>query len=240
MADQITLQVKPRSKTGKAAAKLRAEGVIPGILYGQGKEATPVEADEKEVLKTFQEAGSNRLVDAQIAEGDTKTVLFHDVQINPVTQRMQHFDLFTVKMDETIRTEVPIHFTGEATAEHVHSAIIVKNLEEIEVEALPRDLPEFLEVDLTPIDEIGKSIHVRDITVPPGVELLVDADEMIVKADPPRSEEEIEALDEEIAEDAEAAVEAEKGEAAEEGEEGEASKEGEPETKAEGGEEKSE
>lgn len=217
----ITLHSKERRLRGKKLRLGRAQGVVPGVVYGQGKTTAVIEVDAKELDKIYHEAGTSRLIELKVDDKAPVNVLFHDVQVSPLSQKINHFDLYTVKMDEKIKTEVPIHFTGEAPAVHSLNAILVKNLEEIEIETLPGNLPEKFEVDLGSLEEIGQSISVSDLQMPEGVTLLTDTDEMIVKTDPPRSEEELEELDEAVEEGAEAEVASEHGgDESEEGAEG--------------------
>ncbi len=240
MQDQkILLNVKPREDTGKAVADIRNQGLVPGVIYGQGKDAKVVAADASELNDTFMQAGTNRLIEVSL-DGSKKPLntLFVDIQHHPVSGDILHFDLYTVKMDEAIETEVPIHFEGTSPATYNLGGILVTNMEEIEVKALPDKLPKSFEIDLEGLEDINDAIHVSDLEVPEGVEILDDPEELIVKIDPPRSEEELEELDEAIDEDAEKAVASEHG-AEEEGEEGdsegdEASEDGDSE---DGGEE---
>lgn len=222
--ETVTLASTPRTLTGKKLSTLRADGMVPGVVYGQGKDAVSIQVNAKELGSVYQQAGTSRLVELKLNDKPVN-VLFHDVQVNPLTQQIDHFDLYTVKMDEKIKTEIPLHFTGEAPAVHELNAILVKNLEEIEVETLPGNLPENFEVSLDGLKEIGQSITVADLTVPEGVTVLVEPEEMIVKTDPPRSEEELEELNEEVEEGAEAEVESEHGGETAEGEEAEGGEE---------------
>lgn len=207
----VTLNSKERKLRGKKLSSLRNVGLVPGIVYGQGKTTAAIEVNAKELDKIYHEAGTSRLVELKIDEKSPVNVLFHDVQVSPLSQQITHFDLYTVKMDEKIKTEVPLHFIGEAPAVHSLNAILVKNLEEIEIETLPGNLPEKIEVNLDTLIEIGQSIAVGDLKMPEGVTLLTDTEEMIVKTDPPRSEEELEELDEAVEEGAEAEVASEHG-----------------------------
>ncbi|MEX0749113.1 MAG: 50S ribosomal protein L25 [Candidatus Saccharimonadales bacterium] len=208
----VVLQAKLRQATGKAVAGLRREGLIPGVVYGQGGDAQVIAAYGVELSKVYNRAGTNRLIQLKIDDKKTAlNTLFVDVQHDPVSGALMHFDLYTVKMDEEIETEIPIHFEGTAPATYNHDGILVQNLESIEVKALPNKLPESFTVDLEQLEEINAAVHVSDITIPEGVELLSDPEELIVKIDPPRSEEELEELDEAIAADAEEQVASEHG-----------------------------
>jgi large subunit ribosomal protein L25 len=132
----------------------------------------------------------------KLGEGAAKNVLFHDVQSDGRTGQLIHADLYVVKMDEAIKTEIPLHYTGESTAVYQQEGTLLKNLETIEVEALPGNLPESIEVDISVLDDFEKSIHVSDLKIPQDVTLLSDPEELVAKVEPPRSEEELAELDE--------------------------------------------
>jgi large subunit ribosomal protein L25 len=201
---EIKFSVDKRDAQGKGLVALRTQGLVPGIVYGQGKEAIMVAASERVLDKVYHTAGTSKLVQLEIEGGEAKTVLFHEVQYHPVIRRIVHFDLFNVRMDQKIRTEVPIHLEGEAPAIHNLGAVLLQTLDSIEVEALPKDLPENLTLNIDSLDDIGKSLHVRDIKVPEGVELYdIDPEEMIVKIEAPQ-----ETTAEEIAEEDAATAEA--------------------------------
>lgn len=208
---KVVLKTSKRTASGKKIHKLRQDGFIPGIVYGQGNDPVLVQVDEKVLGNAYQQAGTSKLVELEIDQEKPKNVLFHEVQLDPLTQRLLHFDLYTVRMDEKIKTEVPLYFTEEAPVVHEEGAVLLKNLEAVEVEALPANLPENIEVNLAVIQEIGQAIHIKDLNVPEGVTILGDPEELIVKADPPRSEEELAELEEELEEGVESEVESEKG-----------------------------
>lgn len=214
----ISLQAKSRDTGKKTNKELRENGLVPGVVYGQGKEAMPVAVPVKELEGAYMTAGSNRLVGLEVDDGKPVNTLFVDTQQDPVTGSFLHFDLYKVRMDEKIEAEIPIHFENDAPATYNLDGVLVKNLETIEVSALPDKLPESFTVDLVNLEEINAAVHVSDLDIPEGVELITDEEELVVKIDPPRSEEELEELDEAIDEDAESAVESEHG-AEEEGDE---------------------
>lgn len=219
-----TLQAQTRQEKKKALKTLRDQGLVPGIVYGQGEEAHMVSVPARDLERVYMSAGSNRLVEVKIDDAQAVNTLFVEVQTDPLTGDMQHFDLYKVKMDEEIETEIPIQLDGEAPATYNLDGVLVQNLETIEVSALPNKLPESFHVDLESLEEINAAVHVSDLDIPEGVEVLTEEEELIVKIDPPRSEEELEELDEDIDEDAESAVASEHGEEEEEeGEEGESS-----------------
>lgn len=213
----VTLQAKTRQPGKKAVQSLRQSGMVPGIVYGQGDEAQPITVPAKEAEEAFLTAGANRLVGLTIDDKKPVNTLFVDVQHEPLSGELRHFDLYKVRMDEEIEAEVPIHFENDAPATYEQDGVLVKNMETVEVRALPDKLPESFTVNLETLTEINDTVHVSDLDVPEGVAVLGEEDELVVKVDPPRSEEELEELDEAIEEDAEEQVSSEHG--AEEGEE---------------------
>lgn len=197
----IKLKVIKREISGKAVKSLRQNGTVPGVVYGQGKDATAIQLDDRTLEKAYHEAGTSRLIELEIeGEKEPRNVLFHEVQHDPVSHKILHFDLYSVRMDEKIRTEVPLYFEGEAPAVHTYGALLLKTLENVEIEALPKDLPEHIVVDLSGLAELDQSIHVKDLPVPSGVEILADAEEMVAKIEAAREEEEEEELPPEGAE----------------------------------------
>ena len=216
---EVVLEAKLREVTGKAVSSLRNKGSVPGVVYGQGSEAKIIAVDVAELEKVYAEAGGNRLIQLKIDESKKAlNTLFIDVQRDPVSGTPLHFDLYTVKMDEEIETEIPIHYEGTAPATYNHDGVLVKSLDTIEVRALPNKLPESFVVDLEQLEEINDALHVSDLSTPEDVEILTELDDLMVKIDPPRSEEELEELEEEIDEDAEGQVASDHGSDEEEGE----------------------
>jgi len=168
------LSAEPRSATGKGAnRKLRVAGRIPAVIYGKGRDALSVALDPKalETLLHKSGAGLNTLIDLSVS-GRTDTVLVKELQRHPVYGSYVHVDFFQVDLTQTITVSVPIHFTGKARGVEF-GGILDHPLREIEVECLPRAIPEFVEVDVSGL-EIGQSIHVRDLRLPDGVEVKTD------------------------------------------------------------------
>ena len=202
-SDKIVLQLATRTVTGKSARKLRADGQTPAVVYGHGDEAEVVTADSRELNKAYASAGGNKIIGLKIDDARQKNALIHQVQSDVRTGHLIHADFYLVRMDEKIKTEVPLHFTGESTAVYQQEGTLLRALETVEIEALPADLPENFEVDISVLDDFEKSITVADLKVPAGVEVLTPAEELVVRVEPPRSEEELEELDAPIDEAAE-------------------------------------
>lgn len=186
----MELNTLSRDILGKANKGLRNDGKIPAEFYGHGMQNQTVVVDRKEFQKVYKEAGENTVI-TLVLEGKKQPCLVHDVQHHPVSGEIIHVDFYGVRMDEKLRTMVPIEFTGEAPAVKEKGAVINKAVAEIEVEALPNDLPHKLTVDLSGLIELNQSIYVKDIAVPKNVKVLIDPETAVVTATEPAPEEEI-------------------------------------------------
>jgi large subunit ribosomal protein L25 len=198
--DKIVISAISRDSLGKKNVELRKNGSIPAVVYGNNKENLNVSLDAKEFNKAFMIAGHSAIVELKVGDSDGENVLIQDISIDPIRNEIEHADFYRVNMNKTIRTEVPLHFIGESPAVFQQEGSLFKNIEEVEVETLPANLPPHIEIDISGLDDFSKSIHISDIQAPEGVEILEDAEQLICKVDPPRSEEEMAALDEEIGE----------------------------------------
>ncbi len=165
-----TLICEKRDKTGKQAAKqLRRKGMVPGIYYTRGEESMPVAVDEK-ALRAVLQSDAN-IVDAQI-NGKVVKCVIREVQFDPLRDVPVHVDLLGVRMDQKVSIMVPVRLVGVPQGVKLGGGILQQVLREIEVEALPGDLPEHVEVDVSKLD-IGESVHVRDIALARG-QILTD------------------------------------------------------------------
>lgn len=206
---QLTASV--RKPMGKRSRRLVREGKLPAILYGHNTEPTPIVLDRLEFQKVFVKSGRTHLVDLAI-DGRTEKVLVREIQTHPRRIGPIHVDFYQVNLQEKIQVEVPVRLVGESAAVKRGDADIMQPLHAIRVECLPSDIPEAFEVDITPLEEIEQELRVSELTIPRGVTVLDDPEDLVVKIVHKRElkvEEEIPA--------AEAAVPAE-GEAAAEGE----------------------
>lgn len=194
--ERMDLQAKTREKFGKAVRALRREGAIPAELYGRGLTNLHLVVPTKEFKKVYKEAGTNTVVnlvvDADLPAGrqGSHSALIHDVTRDYVTDDIEHVDFYQVRMDEKIKAKIPLEFMGEAPAVKEKAAILNKAMVEIEVEALPANLPHRISVDLSSLDDFNKSVYVKDLRVPKGVKILVDEGTVVVTATPPLKEEE--------------------------------------------------
>ncbi len=186
--------VKTREKVGKGLNVLRRDGALPAVLYGEDIPSTPVSISRKDFEKALARAGETSLIAVKLDHGKTYNVLIHDVARDPLTLKPIHADFYAVNMDKPIEAKIPLNFVGESPAVKNESGILVKVLHELEIKALPKDLPHAIEVDLAPLQKLDDKIHVRDIKLPPGVEVKADSGEVVVLVEPPRAEAELEAL----------------------------------------------
>lgn len=194
--DKVVIKTEKRNDT--SAKVLRRGGSLPGIVYSKGKEGVSLSMDRVEFEKCYREAGTSQIVSLKIADEGTKNVLVHKVDWHPVTGLPQHVDFYEVSMKEKITTEVPLSFIGDSVAVIEMGGTLVTNRDNLEIECLPGDLPHEIEVDVAPLVDFEATIHVKDIKLPSSVEVKNDPEEMVVTVEPPRSEEELAELDEEI------------------------------------------
>lgn len=220
--DKIVLTAHTRDVLGKKLAELRKSGDLPAIVYGQEKENEPITLNTHEFSRLYAQVGQNTIIELKIDQDKSSNVLIQDISRHPVTDDIIHADLMRLNMSKAIKTNIPLSFVGEAPAVFQLEGTLLTNIEEVEVETLPAKLPPNIEVDISGLDDFEKSIHIKDLNIPEGVEVLVDGDELICKVEPPRSQEEIDALDEDIIEE----IPAEEGDESAEGEEGEPTESG--------------
>lgn len=172
---EITAQ--KREILGKKVKSLRKGGFAPAELYGQGKENVHLSVLVKDFLKIYKEAGESTLIDV-IVDGKKTPTLIQEVVFDPVTQEVANIDFYAVKMDKKIRTEVELEFINESPAAK-SGGVLVKSMKEIEVEALPKDLPQSIEVDLSKLENIHDCIYVKDLKAGERVKILIDAENVV-------------------------------------------------------------
>lgn len=182
------ISAKQRTELGKKVNSLRKEGILPAVLYGEGVESTPLSVSAKDFEKALAEAGESTLVTLWVEGGKPHNVLIHDVAKDPLTLRPIHADFYAVRMDRPIEANVPLEFVGASPAVAQEGGILVKVVQELEVRALPRDLPHAIPVDLSRLARIGDKLHVGDLALPQGVTLRAPKEEVVALVEPPRSE----------------------------------------------------
>jgi len=190
------LEVEARETAGKGVArKLRAAGKIPAVLYGGGRPAVSLTLDPGRLQKLLRgsELGLNTLINLKVtdhAELDGKTVMVRELQRDPIRGSFIHADLYEVNLAETIEVEVPIHVTGKAKGVELSGGVLDQALRELEIRCLPRAIPDEILLDVSDL-EIGDSLHVRDLRLPEGVELVSDPDLSVLSVVAPVKEEDL-------------------------------------------------
>lgn len=188
--EEVVFNASPRSIVGKQVRALRREGGLPAVIYGRNFEPINVTLNLREATKTLSTVTSSHIVTINV-DGKKYNALVRDRQRHPVSGLLLHVDFQRVSMTEKLRTSVVIALEGEAPAVKEFGGVVVTGLESLEVESLPGDLPERIEVDLSNLREVGDAVYVRDIQLPSAVEVLTDPEEMVVLVTAPASEAEM-------------------------------------------------
>ena len=221
---EMTVSAEARSGFGSGAAKrIRRAGRVPAIVYGGSDDNVTVSVDPKAIIRLLRsEAGRNTIVSLQVEGGSTNSVILKDWQVDPVREDILHADFQRIAMDQTLRVSIPVAIRGEAIGVKTEGGMLDVVLRAINVECLPADIPERIDCDVSELD-MNESIRVKDLQFSAKVEVLEDAERVVVHVVAVKEEEE-EVPEEEVAiEGAEAAAEGEEGgvDAAEKGKQGE-------------------
>jgi large subunit ribosomal protein L25 len=197
----VDLRVERRTGTGKGVARgLRRQGQIPAILYGEG-EPISLTADPKVLLRALgTEAGENVILNLTIVDGKdfTRKAMVKEVQVDPVTGKPLHADFLAISMERPIEVEVPVEVAGVPEGVKEKGGILDQILREIRVRCLPVAIPDRIGLDVSSLD-IGDVLHVSDLPIPEGVELLTDREQAVVMVAAPAVEEVAAPVGEEVA-----------------------------------------
>lgn len=212
-SEEIVLKLQKRETVGKGLAKIRKDGLIPAVVHDHGNPSIVVMGVYSDIAKVFTEAGKHHPVQLEI-DGKSQSVIIKDVDIDPVKNLIAHVVFQAIRMDEKIETEVPISMVGDSPAQKV-GLLLIPHLSVVEVEALPKDLPDELVLDISSLAEIGDKLTAANLVIPSGVTMITEPDILIVSVEETKAQ---------ISEEEEAAELAEGEEGAEgetpEGEEG--------------------
>ena len=210
----MQLKASTRELLGKRSRRLYGQGKLAAVVYGHNTKPTPLTLERLEFQKVFVKSGRTHLVDLVVDGDRTAKVLVREIQTHPRRLGPIHVDFYQVNLEEKITVEVPIHLVGESAAVKRGDADILQPLHSLRVECLPSDIPEAFEVDLTPLEEIESELRISDITLPKGVTVLIDPEELVVKIIKKREmkvEEEVPAAEAVVGVEGEAAAEGEAG-----------------------------
>ena len=181
MAAEILVSAQSRTDRGKnAARRLRAKGMIPAVVYGGKNDAMAVSVDPKTLLKVLRsEAGRNTILSLDLGSAGKTNAILKSWQQDPIDEKFIHADFYRIAMDVAIKVKVPILAKGEARGVKVDAGILEIIMREVEVECLPGDIPERIEVDVTDLGLHG-GIRVSELKVSDKVKILDDADQIVV------------------------------------------------------------
>jgi len=208
--EKFKLKVEKRKIVGRKVKALRKQGILPANIYGKEIKSLAVQLPTKDFLKIYQEVGETGIVELSLGE-EKYPVLIHNLQLQPVTGQPLHVDFRKVTLTEKVKATVPVVTVGEAPAVTQKLGILLTPVNELEVEALPTDLPEHIEVDISNLKEVDQEIKISDLKIPQKVTVLANQELVIVKIGPLVTEEAKKILEEEkaAAEAAEATVQKE-------------------------------
>jgi len=198
--EKIELHANTRQTVGKKVRFLRREGITPVHLFGHNIESLALQCDTAQLQSTAAKAGMTQLISLKIDKArKPRMVLVREVQKDVVSGNLLHVDLYQVTMTEKINVEVPIHLVGEAPAEKQKSNMLVHELSSLTIEALPGEIPERVEVDISSLTETDQAIRVSDISIGGEVTILTDPGHIVVKV----TARHVEKVEEEVAEEEE-------------------------------------
>jgi len=189
MTENIEMKATARTTVGKANRRLN-DDQLAGVVYGSAVKSVAVAVDRHDFEQVLSHEGniSSKLIDLTVDEHKPVHVIVKDLQHDPLKGRVTHVDFWAVNMRRPVTTTVPVHFEGEAPGVKT-GGVFMHNVQHINVEALPDELPEFVVADISTL-EVGDSVHVRDLTAPKGVTILDAEDEIVASVVAPAKEEE--------------------------------------------------
>ncbi len=212
----ITLDVEKRDPKA-SLSEIRKAGKIPAVFYGKKEAATPIMLSNAIFEKTLKEAGESTIVNLK-GTGINVDALIHEVDLDPVTDKPRHADFYAIEKDKKLEVKIPIEFIGVAPAVKDLGGILVKVMHEIEIEALPKDLPHEITIDISSLVDFKSVIKTSDIQLPAGVSLKAKTDDIVASVYEPKEEVEAAPVDLSAIEVEKKGKEAKEGEAGAEGE----------------------
>ncbi|HEX9608817.1 MAG TPA: 50S ribosomal protein L25 [Candidatus Paceibacterota bacterium] len=184
------LTAEKRDKIGKAVRGLRKEGKLPAIFYGPKETTTPIAVSAKEFGKVWHEAGESAVIELSGVD-ETKEVLIHEVDVDPVTGAPRHADFYVIEKGKKVTVSVPLEFIGVSPAVKDLGGILVKVLHEIEIEVMPKDLPHDIRIDISTLVNFESQIKIKDLKLPESAEVLDDLEEVVALVSEAKEEEEL-------------------------------------------------
>ncbi|HLJ33217.1 MAG TPA: 50S ribosomal protein L25 [Ktedonobacteraceae bacterium] len=189
MAEKVELIVTPREATGKAVKNLRKAGLLPANIYGHQEDSQAIQIEVRDFERVLRLHAATGLINLrQSGDGAIQTALIRHVQHDPRSGKPIHVDFFRVSMNERLNVKVALHFVGESLGVKNEGGVLLHLLDTIEIEGMASDLPEFIEVDISPLTDIDSILHAGDVKLPDGFTLITDANEGVAKVAATRAE----------------------------------------------------
>jgi large subunit ribosomal protein L25 len=188
--ENVEIQAKVRTAIGKGLFALRQSGKIPGVVYGPGIDSIPIELDSQAATKVINGLTGSTLVHLKIDQKDF-SVLLRDLMRDSIRRDILHVDFYAIPSDRAIRVRVSLNFIGVSPAVRDFGGVLIHVISELDVECLPKDLVSEISVDISPLEKVGDSIAIKDISLPPGIRVLMDPNESVVTVTTQIAEEEV-------------------------------------------------
>lgn len=189
MSEKQSLTLEQRTVLGKKVNRLRRAGIIPATVYGKGVGPFAVQVNARTFNALFRKAGKTSLVELSIPGQPAQSAFIHAIQRHPVTREIMHADFWVIDLKTEISVEVPVHVVGESPLAARGDAVINHILNTVMVHALPADVPQHVEADISVLDSLDKNVHVRDLVIPGSkATILTDGDLVAVSITPARTE----------------------------------------------------
>ena len=188
---KIELNASRREMLGSRVKQLRKSGYLPAVLYGKGQESIPLQVPVKDFKKAFESAGESTLIFVNV-DGQVYPTIIRDISRDAISDDILHADFYKVRLDEKIKAKVAVVFHGESPAVKDLGGIFVRNINELEIEAFPQDLPHEIVIDMSLLKVIGDQILVKDLKLDSKLKAVAEAEEIIATVQEPMSEAELE------------------------------------------------
>ncbi len=189
-----SIEALTREEKGRKTSVLREEGKVPSVMYGFETEPMNLVVDRNAFMKVYAKAGESMVIDL-VVNGVTHPVIIVDIQRNPVTDFVTHADFRRVDITRKIEAKIPLKLVGESFAVKNMGGTLIQALEEVDVMSLPNALVHEIEVDISSLKTFEDMLRLKDVIIPPGIEVQNDLEQAVASVQPPRSEEEMAALD---------------------------------------------
>jgi large subunit ribosomal protein L25 len=196
MSKKIVLNVEKREKIGRSSHLSKT--TIPAVVYGFGMENEVISVNKVDFKRVFAQTGKSSVLELKVEGDKAINVLVHDLQYHPVSGEIAHMDFLQVNMKEVVEAEISLVFVNDAPAVKEKGGTLVKVIDKVSVEALPDDLPSEIEIDLSKIVDFEDHIAIKDIKVSDKVKLLMDEEVIVALVTPPRTEAELEEVNEKV------------------------------------------